>query len=590
VRFGWSPVDILGVYVAEAGNGWAERFSRSIDVVSKPLQIVALLVASMAAVMRTVSSVRGLFLKRRIRSSCGRGPCIEALGRVHRNVVRATIAGHLHRRFEGEDLYPADIVAEINSEMDEWPLELGQKVELLAECFDAIARSRGFLDVLVTADMKEIKARSRECERFVSLFRERRPVDRSLLADADQGLGQEFANWITSISGAVVISNALSSRHCVLDEVLIWHSRRFRQQIKDGDDESDRTVPRYEDSHAAGKVCLSESVARDERRRLGDFDQRVLVFKSASVTNAGHTGRTGFVLETMETCYAASELGNSSYASELWELDRRSKLLVGSKNLGEGINASSFRLSNQLAMDGGSAAPHWLKSDVLYGSVILLTAYVTPITSDGVILLGQRGDRVKQGAKLISAAAGGIVEPGGTGVGGDVDRITGMPDPAVTVRREFREELGVELEPELLQPAGLFLCNQRNPVGSADGRRRGQIVMSVVYLAKLSESLAQLREKGLVGDQARMRGEMRALVPVEVDGVTAPSGADRCRMVARWAKAHESELDQHALVSLAFATAFLDSVEAAKEAFGACFLDPMDGGSRWVVDPSELVE
>lgn len=417
-----------------------------------------------------------------------------------------------------------------------------------------------------------------------------------------------LADFASRISGAQVLVDGSGTRSGSVDSVLVWHARRYWPvPTVDGYVWGDYRQQHPMNGGAAGHPPGFCDFPRPIDWQPGDFDRRVLTLQGVSLAIAPRRGRMHVVLQTAETCYLATEQADT----------------VGCKHLTNHRVGPFFQVR---ARDGGFAQGVYRPLGSPSNAdprVILVTSYVSLITRDRTLLLARRSSRVKHGQGVLSASAGGIVEPSGDGPDGDVDAL-GMPDPAACAVREAAEELGITLDPKTLRPMAVFLANIRNrdasaaptsarqlpvinrsrltadpdllvtappsvarmhglgeelttaqppspsprldphvserqPVGGRAGR--GQIVGVVLYLAHVDESADQIRDRRETADAALGRYETDDQDPILE--VAPQANQSFSEAAAEAAVEHRDLLDQHGLLSLLYASAHLDGVEEA---------------------------
>lgn len=371
---------------------------------------------------------------------------------------------------------------------------------------------------------------------------------------ATPGRGASFAGFVTALSGAPVLvdASAIRSRHA--DGVLVWHRRQYRDAVG---------VVRgsgYEGTHERG-FCSSWSPLA---QMPGDFDRRMLDLRSVALLESSTEGTVNFALGTWETCYAATEQGNAHGCKKV-PVDPR---------------------AHDAAVDPVFSAQD---NELLQGldtRLTLLTSYVSVLTSDGSLVLARRSSTVRNGADVISASAGGIVEIDEPGPKGDICDL-GTPDPVGTALRETREEIGLELLPHCIKPVAVFLANARDRPRA--GESRGQLVGVVLSLARTDESVTALQRGGNSrSDLSKGRFEWEELVTCPTESASA---------MADWARSNAPDLDQHGLLSVVYAAMTLHGQEATRREFELKFDDgpwwcgPAAGswGSRVCRDPGALV-
>lgn len=235
------------------------------------------------------------------------------------------------------------------------------------------------------------------------------------------------------------------------------------------------------------------------------------------------------------------------------------------------------------------------------GPVTLITSYVSIVTADGALVLARRTGKVRHGQRVISATAGGVIEPDAEGDCGDVDE-AGMPSPLHGVLRETLEEIGLDLPASAPKPVAVFLANARNVAATApestpaaqDRSGRGQLVLTVLYLCRVEQTADDLRQLLTTADPSLGGFEVEDLVVLPTDG-----GDGAAATLAAAAAAQAAWLDQHGLLSCLYTAAVLDGPEPARKAFVAAFPDrpwwAIGGGAegstcpRVVRDPRHLL-
>lgn len=412
--------------------------------------------------------------------------------------------------------------------------------------------------ILYPEETRDLRRALGETKEHVERFDRCEPVGERAEGSTALSFGS-FAAFVAGLSGAVVLVDAAASRSRHAESVLLWHSRRYRSHEHPADDGRGD----YATEHGAGGCSAWETADRPP----GDFDQRVIDLRSATLAEATTEGYLAMVLETAETCYATTELGATigcKHVEPTWARDPAAPVV---RRLG--------RAPSGVALGDGQ------------GRVVLLTSYVAVISADGQLLLARRTGQVRHGQGTLSATAGGVLEPGAAGAGGDTDDC-GMPDPLTCVLRETREEIGLELRPEACRPVSVFLANIRGR--TAETRNDGQLVGVVLYLATIEGTADEARQAAASGaDPARGAFEQDGLACVPL---TSPGD------VAAWAHDHASQLDQHGLLSCLYASTARFGHAETRTAFSRAFeeapwwaLSPYaDGADRLVRDPRHLIE
>ena len=164
----------------------------------------------------------------------------------------------------------------------------------------------------------------------------------------------------------------------------------------------------------------------------GDYDARVLTLDACGYTENSSTGELSFVLETRESCYAATEQG-----SEPWGCKHLPK--PGSDGVGlrfDGI-ARRKRVGERLC---------------------LVTSYVTVLTGDRQLVLCRRSKDVRTGRRVVSASAGGVCEPGDR-YRGDRNSL-GWPDVIASGHADRARNSASMSSVSNFRPAAPFIVNQ----------------------------------------------------------------------------------------------------------------------------------
>lgn len=345
-----------------------------------------------------------------------------------------------------------------------------------------------------------------------------------------------FAHFATGFSGAVILSDAVHSRARHAERILTWHRAAYRSAQS-----PDTGTATYTEEHDDGG-CRAW---RNATRPPGDFDQLVLELRSVALAEATTEGYLAFVLETSETCYATTELSEDSPPEP-------GLTAIGCKNLSASLEPN--RLDPRVEGVENAALT---KVGTGIGRVVLLTSYVSVISSDGRLLLARRSGSVRHGANVVSASAGGVVEP--SGLRADRDAL-GMLDPVSCAMRETMEELGLTLERGACRPVAVFLANIAGPAVSPQGT--GQMVAVVLSLATVPETEAEVQALARRADPARGRFEHEGLEAIPLDSVD---------QVAKACLGLRDRLDQHGLLSALYTAATRWGPIEAQAAFADVF-------------------
>ena len=441
---------------------------------------------------------------------------------------------------EGSPSTPGDVVAELVREWS-WSsslVETLQRAERLHRLFTAAARPRStslLAGALYPIDVASLRAFDVEVAAALRVFADSRPVP-SVQARSRDGIS--FPMFASALSGAGILIDSSTTRALHVDGLKVWHRRSYRDaKLVPGD---------YTDMHRPPSQALPTSRRCEywveSAVQPGDFDRRMLDLRAVSLVVDEIAGTVSFLIETTETCYGSSERGDLSGCKKV-------PVLTG----GHETNDPVFR-------DDGDRVKGAADS-----RLCLLTSYLTVITADGCVVLAHRSRSVRNGADVLSAFAGGVVEINEPGPAGDVDE-RGLPDPIATVIRETREEVGLELPKEGVRPVTVFLVNSRGRTAATQAQ--GQLVAVVLHLARVGRTFSDLERLAEHGsDLSRGRFEWDRL---EACPSTTPEA------IAGWAAERSASLDQHGLLSLVYASMTLHGPEQTMEAFATAF-----AGSPW---------
>jgi len=400
-----------------------------------------------------------------------------------------------------------------------------------------------------------------------------------------------FRHFVSALSGAVILSETTAARSRYAERVFLWHSRSYHGcEAKDG-------YTSYDDVHGEKGCCNW----KPNQHKPGDYDLRLLNLQSVALAEATKNGYLAFTLETSETCYAATEGGNSACK----------------KVPGEAVKAKTLGPLFSLTDWGALREPIEAKPQK---RTVLLTSYVTLLTTDDHLVLVKRSGKVRNGAGVLSATAGGVMEPGAPGPLGHVDA-AGMPDPIVCAIHEAKEEIGVDLPYDAVSPVAVFLTNIRerlkDQTGSDRYDKKGQLVGVVLSLAQVPYDRQELElHRSQFADPARGAFEVEKFqfVPLKIarnfDEKKSDDGCKKrhsyhfakptnekesvSRNLATWAYKNADYLDQHGFLSLVFTAAVIDGPDTAAPAFAEVFAkrpwwSRENGETRILVDPRDLV-
>ncbi len=489
-----------------------------------------------------------------------------------RHRVLHLLSGPVRKAADGDAVLPADLVSSMlaaapGAQLRPWPY-VARRLSRLFRVASSNRATSLLAHLLYSDDARALASYFGDVSRHLLRFGDAEPVDTLRLAlHRPRGSAQAadaevpFAVFASALSGAAVLVDSVSTRSRFVDNVLVWHSRRYRRSLG-----AESPAVSYDALHPGSSAC---GLWEPQTRPAGDFDMRLLDLQAVGIAESATRGVLSFVLETSETCYAATEAGE--------HYPDRTRPAPGSKHIvpapGRGDNDPRFTLAS---WEGGGG--YRLVKDAGDRSRLTpVTAYVSMITTDDHLVLVRRSRRVRHGQGVISAAAGGLIEPEGDGSMGDVDDL-GMPDPLVGVLRETREELGLDITPAAVHPVCVFLANIRNSGLPPEGGR-GQLVAAVLYLCHVPYDVDGVRTRMAEADPSLGGFEVDDLVTVPLKPAADPgaltemSQVTTAQALARFSFGHATEIDQHGLLSCLYTAAVIDGPRATIDAFTEMFRD-----------------
>lgn len=364
--------------------------------------------------------------------------------------------------------------------------------------------------------------------------------------------GERFSEAVSRLTGAFVLIDAADSRTYRAESAVMWHSNRYRPEGPDG------KPGLYADVHGgdAPDSCLHNVEMRAERRsRPSDFDGRVVDVRGAALVRDARRGGVHLLLDTAESCYAATEIG-AARCKHLEPADVR----------------------------GPVWRPH--ASDVLWErdptdngrtSLLTVSAAVSITASDGgrSILVMKRARGLRNGSDVV-ALPGGVMTLGFAGMPGDEDNI-GLPSLEEAVAREVREEIGLDIPTGRWDAVAICLINDRGA-----GSTKGELVMTALLAASVADDLAQVQLlRDTESSQAgRYESEWLAEIPL---APILDEPEPRLRAAQRFAASVADiarDIDQRTVVACMYAAAEHYGRAETLRAF-----DAIEEGRRWPARP-----
>ena len=404
-----------------------------------------------------------------------------------------------------------------------------------------------------------------------------------------------FRDAATALSGAIVLADAVHGRAGAARGMRVWHSTSSRP-----------AGPKFGDVHALGARALASNaqecpwgvrLAAQSRSLAGDFDGRVLDLDGVAVVQDDRAEGVDFLLLTRETCYAATEV---IAAGE----DLRCKGLTESESQ-DRPPAWSIDHSQTIAR----------RTDPQRSRLCLVTAFANVVlhypTDGGTrhsLVFSRRSRQTRNGAGVLSVAGGGVVNLPVGDSPGDEDA-DGFPDLAVSVCRELKEELGLDVPPAQAVPTAVYLLNERGPNLDSSGKGRGQLVATAAFTITVPRSFRELCATQVYASPSKGAYELVELVEVPLPSLADfPDAQDPARAAAdcftgTLHDAHGGVLDQRAYLAALYASAerygMAATVAAFVHAWGGCWwaqpwdpaLEPTPAGAhRFAVPMDSLLD
>lgn len=276
-----------------------------------------------------------------------------------------------------------------------------------------------------------------------------------------------FAQSVSEITGAVILLDAVGTRGGVASEMHVWHSQRYEPSGANG--------LGFELTHAGdGHRCGYEREFRAKpSTRPDDYDGRVLTLRGAALVRDVRRGGVSFLVDTAESCYAATEYSEGRC-----------------KHLRDGVHPRTT---------------YARRDDVHLWERRAASAALPMLTTSAAVLLdpsddlGERSLLVMRRSRGVRHGAGGLAIPGGVmnlGIGGVLgdESVAGSPDPVLAVARELREETGVDIPTSAWTPLGLVLVNERTRGSAVTGGASGQLVATAIFMATIDSTLDGIRQ------------------------------------------------------------------------------------------------
>lgn len=386
------------------------------------------------------------------------------------------------------------------------------------------------------------------------------PVRQEQLLSASDG-GILFADFVSSLTGALVLADASQTRGGNANQARVWHANRYDPHPAGYASYASKHPLKTETVNGGdGSSCASATKLRDQSKtRAGDFDGRVLNVTGVALTQDERSGSINFLLTTTESCYAATEVSDVACKGDL------------GKALGNiGLDSRWSRHLVEMKVERNGAQK---RLNMLTVVAALIMEATDGKDSSRSILLSRRASNIRNG-NAVHSIVGGVMNLPVGGSSGDVDSL-GFPDPSQAISRELKEELGLTIDPDLFTPVAVYTFNQRDPLRPGV-EARGQFLTTISYVARLNMNLAQVKRERSIYSGATGRYELDELLeiafPVVRKGKNGRKNA--ASLFAKRVRGLAHLLDQAAMIATIYAAVEEYSLTATAEAFAEAFPEP----------------
>lgn len=377
-----------------------------------------------------------------------------------------------------------------------------------------------------------------------------------------------FSDFVSAFSGAIVLADSTQTRSGCAADLKVWHSRSYAPQTEDP---AEGRVANFDDRHqrdpslrSRNATCEWESTMRKRSKtRADDYDGRVLDLRAVKLVRDSRNGFVNFVLQTTETCYAATE--ESRYACKGLRVADVDPL------------TPRWTVDETTMVSKQTQDPSRLALVTAFAGVVL--QYSEKGSLKRALILSRRSHDARNGASALSITGGGVVNLSIGGFAGDEDE-EGFPDPIAAVIRELEEELGIVVPRSSVNPEAVYIHNQRDAWTSKDRTATGQLVATTHFTVNLPMTFLGLLERRSHASRHNGLYENSGLVSIEMPPagrngeVTDKQNRAAAGRFARSLKGLSGTVDQRAIVSALYASAAIYTIRATVSAFSSVWRQP----------------
>jgi 8-oxo-dGTP pyrophosphatase MutT (NUDIX family) len=372
-----------------------------------------------------------------------------------------------------------------------------------------------------------------------------------------------FSDFVTAFSGAVVLADATQTRGGCAADLKVWHDRSYAPQLDGIDRFNKRHRHDPADSNQRETCAWERTMRQSPKTRADDYDGRVLDLKSVSLVRDSRNGFVNFVLNTTESCYAATEI--SEGACKGLGVDDDDSLTPRWE-----LNATSMEATK-------SAGPSRLALVTAFAAIVLQFPDGTSIQRE--LVLSRRASQVRNGGSALSITGGGVINLSIGGFPGDEDD-DGFPDPIAAVIRELEEELGITVPRSAVSPEAVYIHNQRGAWGKPGAASTGQLVATTHFTVQLALTYDELKQKRVHASRHGGLYESTGTVSFALPAASESLRGDDKRQLeaattfARSLKEKSGYIDQRAIIAALYASAAAYTIPATVSAFAQVWRKP----------------
>ncbi len=408
-----------------------------------------------------------------------------------------------------------------------------------------------------------------KCEEFVKLepldirdlFIKPKTINQAIQSNSYSVLVDNcFPYWASCLSGALILCDSSICRSSYFSDIKVVHY--------DGSLDLDND---HESRLTAGKLQQDDIEQFKRNFQPNDYNGDLMDLKRLSVGNGAKTQTTSIILDTTHTTYYHSEAAHYK-CKKLEGLE--TPVTYTAEQISETMDGHSYSIFSAEKNQRQVKSTSKLKE-----RTNILTAYVFLITSDKKLVLTKRSNQTRHGKSILSASAGGVIEVDNDG---DLDSY-GMPDVGGCVRRELKEELGIELNEENCRPVVVALLNTAAATIDPELKIKefkGQMTSCAFYFGRTQQNEEEMKkERGSKSDLQKGDFEVTELKFLEMSNIE--KFAEHVAEIT-WS------MDQHGFLSCIYASMCVYGPKETQETFSKYF--PKKVTSHGTNDLEEIME